>query len=51
MVKCEFAKGKQCRANYDEKDCTKCMIPLFYKIDDMNKHLKIIEQRLEKWNS
>lgn len=48
MVKCEYTKGKNCRANFDEKDCTKCMIPLFYKIDEMNKHLKNIEARLEK---
>ena len=47
MVKCEYTKGKNCRANYDERDCTKCFIPLFHKLDELNKNLKHIAEKLE----
>lgn len=44
--KCEYMKGKTCTGDYYNKDCTKCMIPLFYKLDEMNRNLSMIAQRL-----
>ena len=47
--KCEYMKGKPCPYGiFHERDseCTKCMLPIFHKLDDLNRNLSIIAQRL-----
>ena len=44
--KCPFMKGKSCLADYYNTECHKCMIPLFYKLDEVNRNLSNIAQRL-----
>lgn len=46
--KCEYMKGKACPLgyHYTKEPCTECTIPLFHKLDELNRNLAIIAQRL-----
>lgn len=46
--KCPYMKGKACPKGfcYQNENCSECMIPLFYKLDELNRNLTLIAQRL-----
>lgn len=44
--KCGYMKGKACPNGYIHDDCSKCLIPLFHKLDELNRNLVAITQRL-----
>ena len=45
--KCPYMKGKACpNGCYAGDYCIRCNIPLFYKLDELNRNLSTIAQRL-----